>query len=246
MVWCVVLLVIHFSAVWVGARWLPLLAKRPTIVAGHLHCTTTAVVSVGVFAGWIDLAWYYDGVLALSMAHSVMDTFLYSIPNRDYVMLVHHVVLVYCHGAMGSVAGAACAGLTDAGGLPGVEGIRLISLAGYCAEVPNVFLNSRWVMMQTGWATQYPGAYFANNLVVLVLWAGTRIFWYMYIFYAMLLPVYDAYSNNGAGKIWWTIFAGYFAIFVMSTVWMQMMLKKGARSFLVYTPGAVRGLVKSD
>ena len=58
--------------------------------------------------------------------------------------LVHHVVLVYCHGAAGSVAGAACAGLTDAGGLPGVEGIRLISLAGYCAEVPNVLLNSRW------------------------------------------------------------------------------------------------------
>ena len=54
------------------------------------------------------------------------------------------MVLVYCHGMMGSVAGSECAGLTHAGGLPGVVGIRLISLAGYCAELPNVLLNTRW------------------------------------------------------------------------------------------------------
>ena len=58
--------------------------------------------------------------------------------------VIHHVVLVYCHGMMGSVAGSECAGLTHAGGLPGVVGIRLISLAGYCAELPNVLLNTRW------------------------------------------------------------------------------------------------------
>ena len=62
LLWCAVLTLIHFSTVWVGARWVPLLAKRPTIVAGTLHCTTTAVVSVGVFAGWIDLAWYYGKI----------------------------------------------------------------------------------------------------------------------------------------------------------------------------------------
>jgi len=36
--------------------------------------------------------------------------------------LVHHAILIYCHGIMGSAKGSECAGLTDLGGIPGVEG----------------------------------------------------------------------------------------------------------------------------
>ena len=58
--------------------------------------------------------------------------------------LVHHAVLVYCHGLLGTLSGAECAGLADAGGFPGVDDFRLIALAGYCGELPNVLLNTRW------------------------------------------------------------------------------------------------------
>ena len=140
-----------------------------------------------------------EGVLPMEMAHLMTDTVFYSIPNADRVMYVHHAVMFYCHMAMGSVAGTRCFGLDD--GPPGIDGVRLLSLAGFVAEVPGPFMAFRWVMMKKGWHVRFPVWFFVNNGVMLVGWIGSRIVWFFYVFWFMLLPVKDAYISAGAGDV---------------------------------------------
>ena len=140
-----------------------------------------------------------EGVLPMEMAHLMTDTVFYSIPNADRVMYVHHAVMFYCHMAMGSVAGTRCFGLDD--GPPGIDGVRLLSLAGFVAEVPGPLMAFRWVMMKKGWHVRFPVWFFVNNGVMLVGWIGSRIVWFFYVFWFMLLPVKDAYISAGAGDV---------------------------------------------
>lgn len=234
--WVGVLSLTHYGAVWLGGRWSPLLAKRPTIVAGTVHAAVTGIVAVGVTAGWIDISWYHEGVLPMEMAHLMTDTVFYSIPNADRVMYVHHAVMFYCHMAMGSVAGTRCFGLDD--GPPGIDGVRLLSLAGFVAEVPGPFMAFRWVMMKKGWHVRFPVWFFVNNGVMLVGWIGSRIVWFFYVFWFMLLPVKDAYISAGAGDIWWTMAGGYGVICALSIGWVRLLLKAGLRDYLIHNPNA--------
>lgn len=49
----------------------------------------------------------------LSMAYFLGDILWYCVPKRDWLILLHHITLIYCHYPVGSMAGATLYGLGD-------------------------------------------------------------------------------------------------------------------------------------
>ena len=73
------------------------LLDRPTIVAGTAHTAITGGVSAGIFLGYLDLSWWTAVALPLSMAHCLMDSVLYGLRHRDWIIIAHHSVLFWGH-----------------------------------------------------------------------------------------------------------------------------------------------------
>eukprot|EP00040_Diaphanoeca_grandis_P040920 m.262268 g.262268 ORF g.262268 m.262268 type:complete len:270 (-) comp45002_c0_seq1:10-819(-) len=216
----------------------PTLKLRPTYPASLVHATGSSFAPVAYFCGFVGLNVWHEFSLPLSMAYFITDFFVYCIPNKDVLMVIHHLVMIVCHITVGTEIGATCSGGGD------IELVRQLSIAGYMAELPNILLTTRWIIMKTNALGNYPVMFALHNLVLLLTFIGTRLFWFYYVIVYMCLPTYDYFVDAGLFDVFCMLMGGYIVIFIMSIGWLVLLLRGGLKAYFVFDPKStsVRGL----
>jgi len=157
-----------------------------------------------------------------SMGYFLADALCYCLQLMSMPILAHHVILFSCHVGVGSKAAL------EFFAPPHLHSFLLwASAAGYLCEGSNLFLNNRWFLMQV--LAEHSQAYFVNNVLLLIVYLITRLFWFSYIIWR----VYDALERfEGKAASGYFIIAGYVLTLLMSMMWLKIMLKNGVKAFV--------------
>eukprot|EP00039_Didymoeca_costata_P028530 m.21351 g.21351 ORF g.21351 m.21351 type:complete len:294 (+) comp7121_c0_seq1:143-1024(+) len=169
----------------------------------------------------------YRQLLMVSMGFIVSDVILYARICNDIPVAIHHLVMIICNMPTGSKVALKL--LSP----PGLENELFWGVAAmYLCEASNIFLNFRWLLLQT--LTDHSALYTLNNSILLVVYIVSRVFWFPYIMYEGIWVHYDLFASAEKLPVAYLILSAIGFMFVLSTAWTGMMVKNGISAFIFY------------
>merc|ERR1711865_1020875 len=112
-----------------------------------------------------------------------------------------------------------------------------MGVAGYLAELPNPFLNTRWLMLKK--LKQHRPVYAVNSVLLLVLWVSTRLILMPSLVIVRVLPRYEDFRVASAMDCFICVTMGHVIVIMMSADWLMKLLRNGLRAFLVFDPNGI-------
>eukprot|EP00565_Helicotheca_tamesis_P007872 CAMPEP_0185723172 /NCGR_PEP_ID=MMETSP1171-20130828/104_1 /TAXON_ID=374046 /ORGANISM="Helicotheca tamensis, Strain CCMP826" /LENGTH=347 /DNA_ID=CAMNT_0028390839 /DNA_START=7 /DNA_END=1050 /DNA_ORIENTATION=+ len=220
----------------IGRRYGKPFSSRPGFIAGTLHCASTSAITIylllfqsgtledgnmkaGDFKVWQEVG------LPLSIGYFVVDIFWYCFPKGDILMLVHHIIMCFCHYPVGHDAGAILAGAGDK------HWVIWLSIVGYTSEVATVLMNYRWYLLQTlkeDWI-----GFALVNISIVISWAA-RVVLFSYLLIFEIGPRASDYMEAKQLLSYTFVVVGHFVIGVLSLYWLGLMCRGGIRGLIVF------------
>lgn len=220
-----------------------LIASRPTVIAATVHAVATSIVAVGVLVAYYTniqrgddgSPWTYQNInlvrvwqrigLPISLSYFAIDSYFYCLPRMDFLIFVHHLIMVLCHYPVVCDAGAVLAGAGD------IKWVTWISIVGYTSELSTALMNWRWYLIHT-LEENWIGFGIVNCLVV-AGWAG-RVVMFTYLLIAEIYPRMPLYVEQEQMFTYWVMVFGHASIGVLSLHWCLVMCRGGLRSLFVF------------
>jgi len=207
-----------------------------TTVCSLLHSFVTSAAAVWVvfalaLGGDKDLAisiWQW--ALAFSQGYFVVDALVYGTQRESWV-LVHHSWMVIAHHPIGEPTR-----LCSLMGAGDCSVAVWLSATGYFAEISTVFLCLRF--FQIKWMTEHNIWYTINSACLLATYPTMRVGGAIAILVGSLWPRWEEYSRNGLGSLVVFTTVTYVAMAAMSSFYTFVLLRKGVRHALMFSPAS--------
>jgi len=207
------------------------LASRPTLIANQIHCSTTSFLATYLlYNHWRDgvmddfLVWQQFGI-PLSLAYFMADILWYCIPERDGLILFHHITMLLCHYPVSSHSGALLCGAGDA-----LWTVRL-SMMGYLCELSNPLMNWRWWLLQT---LEKDRIDFALVNIVLVFSFIGRTFLLGWLLVGVLIPKAALFVEAKQVFVYTLCILGHAVILLLSLYWLKVLCGGGVKNLLKF------------
>eukprot|EP00301_Raphidiophrys_heterophryoidea_P011654 c17813_g1_i1.p1 GENE.c17813_g1_i1~~c17813_g1_i1.p1 ORF type:complete len:308 (-),score=47.41 c17813_g1_i1:104-1027(-) len=221
----IVFLLINFTSKRLGRWYGHPLNIRPTLVASGGHGGYTSVAAIIILYLGPEYYWIWQRViLPSSLGYFVHDILIYCIPQKDWLITFHHLVMIGCEFPIGDYLGAHVYGAGD-----GVWAVYLCMLA-YSSELVIPILGYRWWLLQT--LDKHTPFFTHLSYLILVMFAARCVL----VSYVMFCIVshYSDYFKYQQGFTLGIILFGHAAIVVMAVHWLRMMLGSGVKEFLLF------------
>jgi len=193
-----------------------LLALRPTIVASLIHAVAVSVITVAVLSGLLDLGWWVQVGLPITMAFNLNDMFFYCIPKRSIMFLTHHAVMMYFHSCVCTDVVASAVATGDA------TYAQMLSVTGFVAEIPVPFMSLRWIVQKKCTEARMR---LAVDLLCLVTWVLFRLVIFPVKVWGLLAPESQSWAAKGNEEKYWICVVVHTGIFLTSCMWLLQLLE---------------------
>ena len=207
-----------------GLGWTRLrngLAKRPTVVTVMFHSLVVASFSFAMLASAAasdgsrphpTLEWLWRrGVLPFSCAYWLFDLYFYCIPHEDYLIALHHILVLVCNYPVGDLAAAELVGTLNP-----TCNYLMVSYTGYTFEATTFLLYVRWVLNTV--LEEHHTIYFVNNALLLASWLFIRL---LYSPYFLLVHMWPSCPSDELPLYSLGAAVAYLLMIAMSAVWVR-------------------------
>eukprot|EP00299_Pterocystis_sp_00344_P012034 c5720_g1_i1.p1 GENE.c5720_g1_i1~~c5720_g1_i1.p1 ORF type:complete len:279 (+),score=35.02 c5720_g1_i1:42-878(+) len=210
--WTVVVIIVHFLSKRLGNWYGYPLSIRPTIINSTAHAVVVTVTSVL----WLSMGRDYYPLwlkhsLPYTLGYFVADNIIYSIPQKDYVIFIHHTVVFL-----------ACYPWTDKVGLYLVschEPLWVNSLGMWFGliEIGVVLLNTRWWLSQT--LEKHSPIFTLIAVLTVVAFSGRLVLCYDQLM-NQILPRYNQCAEAGQLLSYFSVATVVTTVFILSAYWL--------------------------
>jgi hypothetical protein len=205
------------------------LSTRRTIWYGTLHATLVGVCALLVTLEKVPLSWWPRFGLPMSIGYMIYDLFGWCFPQLDWMLIVHHIVVIFVHAPVGVLAGQTICGAGDPKWAIGVSAFV------YMMELSVPPLNYRWYLTKT--LNRSAFRYVTNSCILGATWLlrlGVCV-WdvYSFLFTASLI---ERHRAAGTMNIVYVFVGAHVIIFFMSAYWFYRLMQNGLWKFLVFQP----------
>lgn len=202
------------------------LASRPTVVANTIHSLCTAAAATALLmqppstrAYW----WWQRWMLPFSISYFMGDLAWYCWPRKDLLVALHHAVCILCNFPVGEPLAASLCGAGNA------TWAVNISMAIYCSEWSNIFLNIRWWLSMT---LQHDHPVWAlTNACVVATFVG-RCTMLPYLIGWHILPRWRDFLEHEQLLAFGLCFLGCAVICLLSAHWLSLLCGRGLQPLL--------------
>lgn len=208
------------------------LSTRPTIWYGTLHATLVGTCALLVSLEYVPLSWWPRFGLPMSIGYMIYDLLGWCVPQGDWMLICHHMVVIFVHAPVGVVAAQKVCGAGNADWAIGVSAFV------YMMELSVPPLNYRWYLTKT--LDRSALRYFTNSCLLLCTWLlrlGVCV-WDIYTF-LFKDDLVERHRERGTLNIVYVFVISHLIIFTMSAYWFYRLLGNGIWKFLVFQPPPV-------
>jgi hypothetical protein len=195
-------------------------------LACSIHSLCVSIGAVAVISAQDFSKWPY--FLSFSLGYWLADLVMWTIPAADYLLCIHHLIVVVITYPIGSDAGATLFGAGD------LTLSRKICAYCFLCELSTVFLCIRWFVLHclpTDNA-HAPSAYRVASVALLTTWMPTRFIVFPALVLNLYIPVYSSHKAQGQIFAWVCGLVGLLCVFALSTAFTHRMLRNGIKSFI--------------
>jgi len=243
-----------------------IVSERPTFLAGSLHAILMSVMSITCVSmmllekpkfipiddkvnvclnyGYnqslasIDPRYIWQVVaLPLSLSYNFADMIFFCYPRRDYIITLHHIIMIIGHYPVGYDEAAMLLGGGDR------NWIVLMSAIGYISEVSTVLMNYRWYLLRT-LDKPWIGFTLVNICAAFSWFARTTFFTYA-LFFEIFPRTASYFEKKQLLAYLFLILSDMFFV-VISAYWLKAMCRGNVKNLLELRPNASQKKKKGD